>query len=219
MGTIEVIGIALGSIATILTGVWFIIYKAFGLGKTIQKINDLPCKSHEDKINTLAKESAKVDERTGNMPCYAHQTRIDRISEDLVKITSVLMLKDKDINDVLSAKHSPRRLTDAGQRIFTDANGQAYLDANKDYLFAEIDRRKPLAKLDVEDASYAVLIDATRLEAFNPIKTFIYNAPNYQLTKSDGTPMSYDVSLIDMCFVMSIPLRDMYLAEHPEITA
>ena len=200
MGTIEIIGIAIGSIATLLGGVWFIIYKAFGLGRTIQKVSDMPCKAHEDRIN-------------------AHQVKIDQMNEELVRISSVLMIKYRDARDVLSAKHSPRRLTDAGQRIFADANGQAYLDANKDYLFAEIDRRKPLAKLDVEDASYAVLIDATRLEAFNPIKTFIYNAPNYQLTKSDGTSMSYDVSLIDMCFVMSIPLRDMYLAEHPEITA
>ena len=197
---IEIIGVTITGLAAIASFVWFGTFKAFGLGKTMQKINNMPCKAHEDRIN-------------------AHQAKIDLMNEELVRISSVLMIKYRDARDVLSAKHSPRRLTDAGQRIFADANGQAYLDANKDYLFAEIDRRKPLAKLDVEDASYAVLIDATRLEAFNPIKTFIYNAPNYQLTKSDGTPMSYDVSLIDMCFVMSIPLRDMYLAEHPEITA
>lgn len=218
MGTIEIIGIAIGSIATILAGVWFMIYKAFGMGKTIQKVNDLPCKSHEDKIDTLTGKVAKAEEGITRLPCSVNLSKIDRISEDLVKISSVLMIKDQDVKDVLSAKHSPRQLTDAGERIFVDANGQAFLDANKDYLFAEIDRRKPLAKLDVEDASYAVLIDATRLEAFNPIKTFIYNAPYYDVVK-DGETKQLDVSLIDICFVMSIPLRDMYLNAHPEITA
>lgn len=218
MGTIEIIGIAIGSIATILAGVWFIIYKAFGMGKTIQKVNDLPCKSHEDKIDTLTGKVAKAEGGITRLPCSVNLSKIDRISEDLVKISSVLMIKDQDVKDVLSAKHSPRRLNESGTKIYNDANGQAFLDANKDYLFAEIDRRKPLAKLDVEDASYAVLIDATRLEAFNPIKTFIYNAPYYDVVK-DGETRQLDVSLVDMCFVLSIPLRDMYLAEHPEITA
>ena len=194
MGTIEIIGIAIGSIATLLGGVWFIVQKIFDVAKFSGKLD-----VHDKDISIL-------------------QAEVKMLSIEMTRTTTMLTINRNDASITWGVKHSPRRLNESGTKIYNDANGQAFLDANKDYLFAEIDRRKPLAKLDVEDASYAVLIDATRLEAFNPIKTFIYNAPYYDVVK-DGETRQLDVSLVDMCFVLSIPLRDMYLAEHPEITA
>lgn len=217
MNTIEVIEIAIGCTATVLAGVWFIIHKVYGMGKLIQKVSDLPCRSHDDKISILAEMSVRNEERTANLPCSTQQNKINDLSDNLTRISALLLLKYQDAKEVLSAKHSPRKLNEMGLKIFNDAKGQEFLDMNKDYLFAEIDKHKPLAKLDVENACYAVCVDSVRMEIFNPIKAFIYNAPYYDVKQSDGTIKQFDLSLIDVCFVLSIPLRDMYLAEHTDI--
>ena len=38
-------------------------------------------------------------------------------------------------------------------------------------------------------------------------------------TDKEGNEKTYEVNLADICFILSIPLRDMYLKEHPEIMA
>ena len=43
------------------------------------------------------------------------------------------------------------------------------------------------------------------------------NAPAYKLKDAEGNEKMYDLSLPDVCFVLSLPLRDMYLAAHSEI--
>ena len=34
---------------------------------------------------------------------------------------------------------------------------------------------------------------------------------------TNGKEKSYDLSIPDICFVLSLPLRDMYLKDHPKI--
>ena len=47
---------------------------------------------------------------------------------------------------------------------------------------------------------------------FNPIKTFIYNYPE---VKTQNGKIELDLG--DACIILSFPLRDMYLKEHPEL--
>ena len=53
---------------------------------------------------------------------------------------------------------------------------------------------------------------------FNGFKDFIYNSPSYMIKDANGEKRRYDLSIPDICFVLSLPLRDMYLEAHPEIT-
>lgn len=34
---------------------------------------------------------------------------------------------------------------------------------------------------------------------------------------ANGQEKPYDLAITDVCFVLSLPLRDMYLKEHPQI--
>ena len=47
----------------------------------------------------------------------------------------------------------------------------------------------------------------------NDVKVFVYNYP----MQNDGGGNEVEVTLQNALFVLSLPLRDMYLAEHPHI--
>jgi hypothetical protein len=64
-------------------------------------------------------------------------------------------------------------------------------------------------ELDVEQAANAACLSLIPTPEFNKLKDFVYNAPSIEV--ADGE--KYDIALNDICFVLSLPLRDMYLKE------
>lgn len=76
---------------------------------------------------------------------------------------------------------------------------------------------KPQTAYDVESSANYVCVVNTKESIFNDIKNFVYNAPLMVQKYKDGKEHSYDLSLGDVCYVLSLPLRDMYLKEHPEV--
>lgn len=206
MNTLELIGIAVGIVATVLAGVWFILSRVFGFGKFSQRIEE-------------------IDSRTCKAACELHDRDIDSIkdslknvSDNIVKITSLLLLKYKDASKLFSVKNSPRQLNEFGKKVFGDIEGNEFLQANKEFLFAQIDVYNPQTALDVENAAHAACLVSADNEIFNRIKSIVYNSPSYKVKDIDGKEKDYDLTLPDVCFVLSVPLRDMYLKEHTEIT-
>lgn len=112
-----------------------------------------------------------------------------------------------------SRKNSPRALSDLGLKVFADMHGQAFLDKNKGVLFAEIDKVSPKTALDVESAALSACISISNKDIFNDIKVFVYNYPAIAINNEDNI----EVKLSDAIFVLSLPLRDMYLQEHQDI--
>ena len=205
MFSIEIIGACAGIVATVLGGVWFIVNKAFGAGRFSHRIDE------EDK-------------RTANAACDLHGRDIDAMKSDmrtmkgdLVAIKSLLTMKHKDAASLFSVKNSPRKLNDIGKRVMDDMRGAEFLDAHKDFFFSLIDAYKPQTALDVENAAHAVCVASTNNDMFNGLKNFVYNAPSYIVKDANGQEKPYDLSLPDVCFILSLPLRDMYLKEHSEI--
>lgn len=197
MSTIEIIGIAIGAIATILGGVWFILKQAFNFGKSTQHWQDF-----EKKISD---NLSRIEYSLDKLPCREHH-------DDLIKVKAILIQGNPTVSNLLSVKSSPRRLTKLGEKIFADIKGDEFLSSNKDALFRYIDGSKPLVALDVEQSSYAACLSLVDTPAFNTIKNYIYNAPS--IDTEDG---KYDLSLADTCFVLGLKLRDMYLKEHREL--
>ncbi len=124
--------------------------------------------------------------------CFSH--RIDEV--DKRTTNAVCDLHNKDINAM---------------------NGAEFLDEHKDFFFSLIDEYKPKTALDVENAAHAVCVASTDNDMFNGLKNFVYNSPSYIVTDVNGQERPYDLSLPDVCFILSLPLRDMYLEAHPEI--
>lgn len=176
----------------------------------------------EDKHNKLHDE---LERRTCNADCQSHKEEIDALKQDLkeikndiITIKSLLIIKHKNAADLFSMKSSPRKLNENGEKLFSDINGAEFLNDNKEFFFSKIDEQMPKTALDVEMAANAVCSSNTDNDIFNPLKNFVYNSPTRILKNKDGEECRYDIALSDICFVLSLPLRDMYLKEHKEIS-
>ena len=156
------------------------------------------CQSHENDISTLKQD-------------------LKDIKSDIVTIKSLLVIKHKNAADLFSMKNSPRKLNENGEKLFSDIRGNDFLHENKDFLFAKIDEQQPKTALDVETAANFVCTANTDNDIFNRLKNYVYNSPTYTIKDKEGNERQYDIALSDICFVLSLPLRDMYLKEHKEI--
>lgn len=236
----ELIGIAIGIIASVLGGVWFIIQKAFGMGRFSSRVEEMDkrtcrasCEPHEKDIDMLKSDAKGLKNELVSISqaLLAHGKDIDDLKADMqglkrdmqdvkidmAAIKSLLMMKYKDIAPAFSQKRSPRQLNETGLRLFEDIDGKTFLEKNRDFFFMKIDECKPNTALDVENAAYFACMAYTDNEIFNGLKNFVYNSPSYLIKAEDGTERKYDLTLPDICFVLSLPLRDQYLSAHPEI--
>lgn len=205
MDIISIIGIIIPSIAAILAGVWFIVQRAFKSGINSNRL-------------------AEIEKRTCNARCDLHSQDIDSLKQDIkemkgdiIAIKSLLMMKHKNASNIFSIKSSPRRLNENGMKLLAAINGNEFLQKNKDFLFSKVDGYKPKTALDVENAANIACTTNIDNEIFNDMKYFVYNSPSFLIKDENGKECSYDISLSDICFVLSIPLRDMYLEAHVEI--
>ncbi len=342
--SIESIGIIIGSIATVIGGVWFVVYRAFNFGKTTQrideiekrtaqancesnketieklkecnlpqriktlenKVSDNKCESHDKSIEILKeslndtkydfkksveslKESlndTKYDFRQSveslkdeihefkqefkqelndfkqetrenfsainkdlndfkqetrenffainkDLSDFKQETRenisnlkketnqntdsINSLKKDVSSIIELLTFKHKDALKFFALKHSPLQLNDFGKQLIEEIKGINFINENKDFLISKIEKDNPRTALDVETSAFMACIVCCSREEFDYIKDFVYNSPEYTVKDKDGRDMKYNLSLADICFVLSIPLRDMYLGLHPEI--
>ena len=111
------------------------------------------------------------------------------------------------------------RITDAYtlvRKLFDDVSGSEFLDANREVLIACIDGKTPKTALDVEESALEVLYEHLDDDMFNGLKKWVYNSPSRKLV-IEGVERDYTVTMNDVCFVLSLPLRDMYLELHPEL--
>lgn len=252
----ELISIAIGIVATVLGGVWFIFNKIFGMGRFAQRVEELDkrtcnaaCEAHGSDIAVLKDDVKAIREDMSSVKnlLTAHEKDIEIIKSDmssvkneltsvktdinsvkielssvkneLTKVTSLLSVKYKGAAPLFALKNSPRRLNEFGERVLEDAKGMEFLQTNRDFFFAQIDAVAPKTAYDVENAAHTVCLTSIDNEIFNRLKNFVYNSPSYTIKDDEGKERKYDLSLPDVCFVLSLPLRDMYLAAHPEIVS
>lgn len=195
---IEHFGPAVFVMLVVIVGIILLTWWCANLFLKIKKIEQLPCGNHEKKTKEL--EDAIIE-----------------IKEDIAVIRSVIVQKYPTSASIFSMKKSPRKLNETGEWLFAQVQGADFLRTNKDFLFGKINEEKPMTALDVENAANLACGSSTGEPIFSDIKGYVYNAPSIEITDHDGNKRKYDITLGDVCFVLSIPLRDMYLKEHPEI--
>lgn len=181
-----------------VVGLVFLVWWCSKIFHKIKRIEQLPCNSHDGRMYELEKTMSEI-------------------REDLALIRSVLVQKYPTSANVFSMKKSPRRLNEMGEWLFDQVNGRDFLKNNKDFFFAKMDEGHPATALDVENAAHLACSSSTGEPMFTEIKSYVYNAPSISIPDPEGGSRKYDITLGDVCFVLSIPLRDMYLSEHPEI--
>ncbi len=200
-----------------------IMFKMFEMGKTIgmfgSKLEDLDKKIDrvEDFLNKkidfvdrkIDNLENKIDLKISGLPCGIHSEKISEVDKD------VAYVKGKT-EFLLSAKQSPRVLNRYGLELFRDIDGDKFLKENKQRLFAFIDNETPKTAYDVEEDAKKAVFSLRDDDSFNGIKVWLYNSPAKKI-EIEGKETDYCFALEDACFVISLPLRDMYLEEHPEI--
>lgn len=136
-------------------------------------------------------------------------------TKDIEKIKNILIMQDNSgkIKDIFSQKYSPRALNPLGNEQLTLMNGLDFLKENKEVFFKEIDKIAPKSALDVEQAAGYVCTSLTSEPFFKIMKDYVYNAPMVEISDTEKK----EITLADVCFILSIPLRDMYLEEHPNL--
>ena len=168
------------------------------------KTSDLPCDTHTSSIDSHNSRFDSID------------TKLSSIQETLTIIRTHIIDKDSKAANVFSAKASPRKLNEEGQRIFNEYNGTLFLQNNEDLLLNAIQEKNPSTALDVEKRALEVLYENVNNTIFNDIKVKLYNSPSITLS-IDGKEEPYTLTMNDICFIFSIALRDLYLEKHPEV--
>lgn len=165
----------------------------------------------------------------GSLPCDEHRRQIHSSTEDLREIKGMLYILTESIDfpsgkvnrrseQAFSRKHSPRSLNDSGLSLYVRSGGEQLVRENFKELAAYIDTLQPLTALDVEADSIIALRQLSATPKMNAVKDWIYNAPIEKIIDASGAEVDYEITLGDVLFVCSIPLRDRYLALHPEIS-
>ncbi len=193
--------------------VWIIARFYFRRFKKMEDtVKELPCSRLEEDIHRLE----KAEEMVANLPCSRHEDNFRTIDEKLTKIITILTMKYPSSASAFSIKRSPRQLNEKGKELFNACGGRDLLENNSEMLLEMILRSNPKTALDVESQAYEVLAVNQDKDMFNGVKQWIYNSPNWEIDTPQGKEQ-YSITLADVCFVVSIPLRDMYLSKHPEI--
>lgn len=214
MTTIEIICTALGTAVTVIGGVYGVVNYIFKKGMNREHLINFENNTNE----SLAKISEQlVNQETETKDFISKlEDKIDKVCDTvqehtmaLVEIYAILGRKYPKKRESFALKHSPYRLTELGKKICDEVQGEKFLQDNKDVLFEYIDEHKPLTRLDVEELAAQALFRQTSKPIFNYIKDYVYEAPSYK--DVDGE-MS-ELTIGDICFILSIPLRDMYLKE------
>ena len=246
--SIELIGIIVGSIATILGGIWFMLYKAFNLGKTSQRMEEIEkktsnanCEIHKENIDKIKEQNLpqrveQIEKKTLQADCKSNSDllrqheitfnsikhclnsinatlerhdkyfkKIDKrfsdidirfsdidkrfadvntdikditrdvkdLTKDVISIKSFLSTKYKEDIDLVSLKNSPTKLSDLGNQILEEINGNNFINDNKEWLISRLEEEKPRTALDVENSAFIVFVNFCNNEKFDGIKNFI----------------------------------------------
>lgn len=189
--------------AVIIIAIMFVVMKFYYTRFKVleDKTKHADCQNKNNKIDELSSDIKQMKQD------------FDSIKEDITAIKAVLIQKFPNSANVFSMKKSPRRLNELGEKIFSQIHGMEFLNEHKSFFFSKIESMNPKTELDVENAANFACSGFTDNDIFNGIKDFVYNAPSITITGENGENKSYDITLGDICYILSLPLRDMYLEE------
>lgn len=241
MDTLTLVATAIGIIAAILGGVWFILQHAFKLGEMSnrfsvmeEKLNSIPCAEHQQTLDTHTRKAeatgqaiTAIRQQVSTLPCRKHHEaltehtrQMDTVSEKLRNTGSIVtelskwvMKIDETMIDRLMQKCSPMRMTPAGEQLFTMSHADRALDILAPRLMQQMSEAELRTEYDVEAKALETLLQNTSDPAFDQVKNFVYAAPDTFTPEGDGDPIKF--TFYSIVHLMGIRLRDMYLEQHP----
>lgn len=189
--------------------IWYFASRYQAMKDKVGNVDTLPCSHHDLRLNAhdskISESNALIGEVKGQIDL-------------LVKLATTTRTKPFVSAEIdYSEKHSPRKLNENGKKLFSDISGETFLEDNYSKFADEITKLSPKTALDVENFALAVLRASLNLDIFIPLKHWVYNEPTRIIERPNGEMVTADVSMDDVLFVLSLPLRDKYLENHSEI--
>ena len=209
----DILGSYIVAVAIILCGIGALIWKIASRSQStkdkLKELDTLPCSHHNLRLNShdglLNETRTTLGEMKGQL-------------ELLVRLSTATRTKPLIIaTEEYSEKKSPRKLNSNGEALYKDIDGERFLTDNLAYFFSEIDKLAPKTALDVENFSLSILRVSLANDIFIPLKSWVYNEPSRCIVNREGKTVSTEVSMDDVLFVLSLPLRDKYLDAHRDI--
>ncbi|MBI2444213.1 MAG: hypothetical protein HYV42_03165 [Candidatus Magasanikbacteria bacterium] len=136
------------------------------------------------------------------------QASLIKIDRGLNTLNKVLLEKNIISQSCYSNVNSPRALNDLGRRLLPASGADRLLAQQAGAFLNELEQKPYDSPLEVEREALNLLLAKMDDAEFRELQNFAYNHPQF-----DGKPLTYT----DILFVMSLVLRDQYLARHPEL--
>ena len=171
----------------------------------------------DKRFEDVYKRLDKIDTRFDKLPCGIHQSAINKLELNVAEEQTFLRTKFPSAQGAMSARNSPSELNEYGRKVYADMEGDEFLRLYGSYFLQKMECISPKTALDVESASYEVLLLSTYDDIFNQIKVKVYHYPSMDIINRSGQTERLDVSLADVCYALSLKLRDMYLETHPSV--
>lgn len=194
----------------LLWGVWYLATRFQSMKDKVEGIDSLPCSRHNIRLDSnerqIADTRALLSKIEGQLELLVQST-IDKGTQKIRRKSGA----------TFSAKHSPRTLNENGQNLLRNCGGIQFLESNMPFFISKIEQLQPKTALDVEDMALAVLQANTNDDMFIPIKNWIYKAPAQEIKSPEGNVLKQEIDMDDILFVMSLPIRDRFLEQHPQI--
>ncbi len=139
----------------------------------------------------------------------------------LTSIAKWVMRQDGEMineltQNLFGQKMSPYQLSPLGEKIYSEIDGKSFLIKHQEELFEKIELNELFTALDVERYAYNAINLMMPTPYFNHFKNYVYHAPPLNI-ELEGAMVQHNIKLSDLCFILAIPLRDMYLEAHPEV--
>lgn len=214
MNTIEiictVISAAVAVIAAILGGVKYLLDRERMYAENNQKLSNLekktgklPCEEHGQSIGTLEHNINSIKET------------MQSNNGMLVELSRWAMHMDESRIEKLAQKCSPLQMTKAGGYLYKISKAKDAINQIADRLIHEMESMNLRTELDVEDKSLDLILKNNNDVAFDPVKKYVYYSPDTIQVGNTGETIKFN--MLSLMKLMSIDLRDRYLAKHPEI--
>lgn len=196
-------------IAVLLLFSFALIYITYRVIKVWNKLDNVEKIGNANKLSIESEVKPDLD---------AIIKSVAGIEKSITALVVYLKTKDNSIDSNFFVARSPIQLTEIGLDILDRMNGKEYIDTYENKLISSLENLKPKTALDVENNADVLLLTLSSEDEFNKIKNYIYNNPVY---KNKGVDELNDVEInLDLKLaisIMSVYLRNKYLAVHPEL--
>jgi hypothetical protein len=177
------------------------------------KIDRLPCDSHEKRISSIDVTNTKLDgivqevyNKIDKLPCVSHGEKINSIGMMNAKLDGIVQMLQLSApqNKSVIMSQSPIKLTDFGKQLVKDIGISSYVDINWGLISDHITKNSTSMNLyDIQQYCF----------------NYVLTEPEYTLTK-DGydklksKAFSTGLSVFSLLQAVSLVIRDRYFEEH-----